>query len=964
MNGALKSQKILFLLFIVLSYFQQIAPAQAQPMNNIVLPSAVKGGTIATDVAIGSGANGAVMCYLTSSKAVRCAGAQGSNRSGDGVTLGSGNLLYSRTSPATVIGLKSRVSSFSYGSDHGCAVLTNGGIKCWGSQDSGQLGDAGAQGAERDSAVTAYGVSGATKVSTDQLHSCAIVSNGANSGAVKCWGFNNTGGLGDGTTTTKSTPTLVTNLTGGVGNAVTDILVTNSGSSPQQTHSYAIKEGTLFGWGGNATSRLGVGADTTNRTTPVPLPWPAGSSAAQKIACRTVRQDNMCCAITVNGGLNCWGYNRTTQSWVGVDNTVELVMPTPVPVVGLSDGSGLTVSKVALAEAHSCAIASGALYCWGSNRAAGAVGNNATNVVKTPIPITGFGTGVTDVDVSANDNTCVVKDGAVWCWGYNGDGVLLTGDTVLRKTPVPIAQLSSGASIAQIVGDKHYSSNNSNFSLGFCARSTTGKVYCWGSGSHYGWTGSGRALSGKSHLAKEVPMPAGWTLSSTVDSYMSPEFFCAALTSGTDTKPYCWGLNSVSRLGTGDTTTRQTLTPVGNANMTALTKLALPYGINNYACAINGSGNGRRGYCWGTNTNGLAGQATTSGSVTTPTILSGMSNITLSDIKAGESNTCALDTGGALYCWGANGTVGRNGNNSTAVTTTATVATNLSSGVTDFDVGSDHSCAIKDDAGTPKVYCWGTNTNGQIGVGDTTHRLTPTLVLGLSTAGHGYDSVKVSSLNTCVVNSSNGTVRCWGTDSNGTLGDGGTTAVTNSSPVAVSFLTATTKLSLNHTSACALQSDGKLYCWGRGTYGNVGNNSTSDASQPVHVSTLGSLVTDVYKSGYFTYCALTSTDSGKLWCWGWQDIGQFSHLSHLGTGMPGNLLTPVPVIGLSSNVAKYFESSITSNSAYKTSHCVRKTDNSLWCFGTNGSGTTWESLSLGSTLQTRISVETVFGLGN
>jgi alpha-tubulin suppressor-like RCC1 family protein len=145
-------------------------------------------------------------CALTIDGGVKC---WGSNGHGE---LGDGKALSERSVPADVVGLSSGVAEITTGNQHTCVVTTVGAVKCWGDNHSGQLGD-GAMLTERSSPVDVLELSASViAIAAGRDHTCAVTQEGA----VKCWGSNRYGQLGDGTTENKSTPVDVVGLNSGV----------------------------------------------------------------------------------------------------------------------------------------------------------------------------------------------------------------------------------------------------------------------------------------------------------------------------------------------------------------------------------------------------------------------------------------------------------------------------------------------------------------------------------------------------------------------------------------------------------------------------------------------------------------------------------------------------------------------------------------------------------------------------
>ncbi|MFN8489803.1 MAG: hypothetical protein U0350_19615 [Caldilineaceae bacterium] len=315
-------------------------------------------------VGLGSGVSrlftgGNHTCALMTNDDVKC---WGDNLSGQ---LGDGTFTHSPT-PLDVVGLDSGVSALATGWGHTCALLASGGVKCWGYNFSGQLGDGTTTTSQMP--VDVMGLdSGVSALATGWGHTCALLA----SGGVKCWGDNFSGQLGDGTTTNRPTPVDVAGLGRGVSALAAGAYYTCAlMAAPSGL-------GGIKCWGYNSSGQLGDGT-TSNHLTPVDVVGlGSGVSALAVGAFHT-------CALTgessSSGGIQCWGDNLSGQ--LGDGTTSNHL--TPLDVVGLSSG----VSALAAGWDHTCALTTGdGVKCWGNNYN-GQLGDGTTTNRLTPVDVT------------------------------------------------------------------------------------------------------------------------------------------------------------------------------------------------------------------------------------------------------------------------------------------------------------------------------------------------------------------------------------------------------------------------------------------------------------------------------------------------------------------------------------------------------------------------------------------------
>jgi alpha-tubulin suppressor-like RCC1 family protein/subtilisin family serine protease len=723
------------------------------PTDGHLRPEPVTGITTATSLGLSVGGHHA--CAVLADGTIRCWGANDSGQLGDGTTTDANE-------PVAVPGITTAVR-VSVGYDFSCSLLADGTVRCWGANAWGQLGDG--SGAGSLTPVTVSAVTDATSLSANGAHGC-IVDVGA---AARCWGLNYSGQQGDGTNVDRPIAGYVSGLAGplSVGGHTVCVRATDgpgNSSSGAACASLAVVADTTpptaaiggpagpaaaatiwFGIGfSESTSGLSV-ADLSRTGTAagcsigalvagggrirVPLTGCGEGTVALRVAAGSV----------TDGNGNPGPAALISSAAVTIDRTAPTVdppslappVPTPGQAVGVSagatDSSGIADGSMSVDSGPWVPAAAGDGTFGGTSETITSVANVIGDAVS--------------ISTGATFSCAVLGDGTVRCWGENGRRQLGDGTTINRTAPVQV--LGVGDAVAVSAGGNHA-----------CALRVTGEIVCWGANDSgqlgIGWSDfyGGSDPVAVNGIADAVAISAGGMHT------------CAIVTGGVIR---CWGNNNFGQIGDGTQTFRTT--PVDVPGLGPATAISTGYQMT---CAVLANGTGR---CWG---DGLLGDGVdfwTRQWSTVPVVVSGLAGATA--ITVGYSTACALVAGGAVRCWG-RGEFGQLGNGDTNWTTVP-VATSGISGATAIGGGAFHTCAVLAD-GTAR--CWGRNESGELGDGTTTNRPTPVAVGGLTGAaaldgGGMFSDVGHAVFHSCA-RVADGTVRCWGANGTGELGDGTT----------------------------------------------------------------------------------------------------------------------------------------------------------------------------------------------
>jgi alpha-tubulin suppressor-like RCC1 family protein len=624
-------------------------------------------------------------------------------------------------------------------------------------------------------------------------------------------------------------------------------------------HACALLEsGAVKCWGSNRSGELGQG-DTNNRTAGA---HELGSRLAEVDLGRRQKATmisaglGFTCALLESGAVKCWGDNSYGQLGVGDavnhgDDPGE--MGDALPAVAL--GTGRSAKFIAAGHAHACAILDdGTSKCWGLNNS-GQLGQGdlrgrgalPTDMGDALLPVDlGTGHHAKSLSVGPSQTCALLENKALKCWGNNSYGNLGLGDSNARGD----GPSEMGGNLPAIdLGYRRYARSVAIGGGFTCAVLDDSKVKCWGN-NQYGTLGLGdRVQHGASPGEMGDALPAVnlgsrcTTVRRVTATFLNA---CAELDNG---ELKCWGSGASGMLGIGPSNMRGDQAsdmgdhlPSFDLGSCGIESFANGFGYH-YGCALLSNGTVK---CWGANSYGQLGSDRSSHAGDEPGDMgSALADVqlgtgrTVAGIAPGYYHSCALLDGGEVKCWGANftGSLGqgdsmrRDGRASYMGDHLPKVDLGTGRTATLLVTGADHSCAILDNGA---VKCWGDNSKGELGLGDTNDR----------------------------------------GDAAGEMGDA-------LGSVDLGVGRSAKALSLGFRHSCALLDDDSIKCWGWNLYQQCGNSNDlagdvgdgpGEMGDVLHVVSLGSKKPIAVFAGYDNTCALLG--DGGLKCWGENSRGQ------------------------------------------------------------------------------------------
>ncbi len=625
--------------------------------------------------------------------------------------------------PAPTVG-STGYRQVSLGGAHGCAVREDDSLWCWGDNEQGQIGDGTTERRYLPVPIAGHYRS----VTAGEVHTCAI--DGA--GALHCWGA---GGV---------SPVRIGNREGWT-------QVSAGGE-----HTCAIRAGDLYCWGRNEAGQLGDGS--LDQVAYDPRLVGSGYLVVAAGGAHT-------CALRSDGSLRCWGAGERTPQPIGAGSYAQLAAGEQSSCAVAIDGSlwcwqtGAAPARVGneigwlsveLRGAHACGLREGGdLRCWGDN-AWGQLGDGSSVPHAAPAPVA---VAITFTRLSVGtDFTCALHEGRLVCWGLNDKGQLAIGE------PRKYAPVRVGTGSFDMVAAAARST---------CARAIGGQLWCWGDNA------SGELGFGDQSWESQprgIDYVSNWTALSGGDRQR-----CAVRGGQT---VWCWG---DGRLSPG---LMAMAGPIADVSSAA-----------GYGCALRFDGSVR---CWG---DGVGQLGTVPGSYRR--------------ISTGANHACGIRTDGTVWCWG---DAARQRLGEAIGDPSGPVQAVAGNDFLEVSAGDAHTCALHAD-GT--LSCWGAGDHGQLGNGGTSDRAAAIVV---AASVSPFVAVSAGATHTCAI-ASDRSLWCWGDDSEGQIGDGIETAGTHLMPVQIGHANDWLSASAARSHTCGVRGGGSLWCWGSNRGGEVGDGT-------------------------------------------------------------------------------------------------------------------------------------------
>jgi alpha-tubulin suppressor-like RCC1 family protein len=817
--------------------------------------------------AIGAGAGD--LCALSTAGNVYCWGYNGRGQLGNNTTTSS-------ASPIEVLGVGgsgflSNISSIAVGGnqDTNCALSSAGNAYCWGYGYYGAIGNntrnvsnalpaevLGTSGSGNLSSITALAVGG--------LFTCAI-----SGSAINCWGNNSSGQLGNNSTTLSAIPITVQGLSGA------SAIGAGNGSA------CAIAGGSVYCWGDNSEDELGINStSTTQSLIPVQVVGVGGSSNLELYNSGIAAQLAFTTQPSSTGTV---GTALSTSPSVTIQDINGIAISTATGSVTLNAYSNSTCTALA---AGTLSVSTNPVTTSGGVAAFSAVSDTHAGTIY-------LGASATGLKPACSSAVTLSVGPAAQLAFTTQPASTGTASIVLSTQPSVSVEDTYGNLISSATNSitlGAYTNNTCTASAGGTFTATTNPVPA--SSGVAAFTGVSDTTVGTLYLgavasglttgcSNAVVMTQGqlaFTTQPTSTGYAGIQLAAQPKVS-VETSGGVVITNSTNAVTLAAYTNSTCTTAAGGTFSAATNPVSPSSGVATFFQARSTA----------TGTIYLGASATYFTSACSSAI-SLAAVPTMTAVSNGQGHVCSLSSAGNVFCWGDNagGDLGTNAGTQNGLPgeVLGVGGSGFLSGITAISAGYEESCAVSSGG---NVYCWGYNNTGQLGVNSTTNYSVPVEVVGVGGSGFLSSIVSVSTgginsnwsgASTCAVSSA-GNAYCWGLNSAGQLGNNSTT--NSLVPVEVQgvggsgFLSGlSSTIAVGAYSACAATSSaGNVYCWGYNYYGALGNNTTTNSSVPVEVEGVGgsgflSTVKNV-SMGWYQTCSMTT--AGTAYCWGFDDWG-------------------------------------------------------------------------------------------
>ena len=666
-------------------------------------------------------------------------------------------------------------------------------------------------------------------IGAGKLHTCAI----DESGFLYCWGWDMYGQLGIGYKTNYAQTSLHE-----VSNPYDNKWIDVDGGN---THTCAIDStGTLYCWGENNHYQSGQSDNSTNYLTPVIV------GTVGKVWTAVDVGYYFSCAKDDQDKLYCWGDNSHGQ----VPGSSATHYPTEI-----SNSDNTRWSVFSAGYDHACGIdENGSLWCWGRNNygqignGTGGDGTENYNVnASSPVKIINHNNSTLtweSVNTNGHETCAIDENNDMWCWGKGDNGTF--GNGTMKDSNYPVKVINKSIDGWQLVanGIDHT-----------CGVDTDNIVWCWGRNyddhNKSGQLGIGlnRTFSVNTPILIKNKFSIPWKTVSTVDD----------TTCGIDINHqlYCWGDNYYGQLDNYDGILKNSYGfPLTSDSIYNVKKICVGF------ANICGIDENSELLCWGANNFGQLGNYTTDNSYY-PVLITNGQNSRWESVGLGGYHTCGVDKDDDLWCWGGNDH-GQLGDGTTVHSSYPLFITNSQNiSWKSISLGVYHTCGIDK---SDRLWCWGGNDYGQLGDGSNADSNYPVLIT--NGQNNTWKSISLGAYYTCGIDE-NGKLWCWGSNNNGQLGDG--TTINSSYPLLItnSQNSKWESISVGYYHTCGIDENGKLWCWGKNNGGQLGNGTIVNSNYPLLIANSQNSLWKSVSLGSFHTCGID--DTNNLWCWGLND---------------------------------------------------------------------------------------------